>query len=663
MRLEENTPNTEYKDADPEVKNTISEEVNEEARNISPEEAKDSPVAEPYTQVKDTACEKINEETKKAPKNKVKDKKTFNSDKKVKTLRQQISFSFSAFVLISSIIMAALLISFALRHIERIMKDNFANDIKISNQILKSEFEDMYYKLIHDENKGLQGINGASLRGKYTTIDTLAEITGNDFTIFEKNGDDFEIIQTTLKDENDQRALNTLLDRNSEAYKTIVSGENYTGITDFFGKEYMAQYTPIMDGKQIIGIYFSGVDLETLNARYGSSRAQLLGISIVVTLIVVIVCAVFTMMLSKSISKPIEIMSMLLNEMADYNISLESKKNSVGKYIDRTDEIGQAMHSGYKMATNLNNLIGSISSYAQNVAATAQELAANSQSVTDSTVDVSNAVENIASGASNQAGETQEAAQSVEKVNKSIDHMIQNLKELMNSIKDIESLKNGGLVVLDKLDEANEKNMKGAEFVSSIVQGTNESAAEIGKASKMIQSISDQTNLLALNAAIEAARAGEAGRGFSVVAEEIRKLAEESAGFTDEIGKIIKTLVEKTEGAVDAMTSAKEITKKQSEHFADMKSNFAEIAKAVDNSNSIVEHLNKESDEIEKSNEQIVSVVENLSAIAQQNAATSEEVSASMNSQVETISGISKASEALSDIAELLQTEVAKFKM
>ena len=179
----------------------------------------------------------------------------------------------------------------------------------------------------------------------------------------------------------------------------------------------------------------------------------------------------------------------------------------------------------------------------------------------------------------------------------------------------------------------------------------------------MIQSISDQTNLLALNAAIEAARAGEQGKGFAVVAEEIRKLAEQSAGFTEDIRKDIDLLKSDVEKAVNTMNGVAGLMEGQNEKMAETGDKFEQISAAIEKSQTIVKNLDKSSKEIEEKNAAIVKAIENLSAVAEDNAATTEEAAAAVATQVQSMEEISGASENLANVAVELQEEVAKFRL
>ena len=241
--------------------------------------------------------------------------------------------------------------------------------------------------------------------------------------------------------------------------------------------------------------------------------------------------------------------------------------------------------------------------------------------------------------------------------------MLTTLSELSESMDFIKDKKNEGDNSLKHLVEAAELNNKAAGEVHGIIIKTNESAERISAAREMIQSISDQTNLLALNAAIEAARAGEQGKGFAVVAEEIRKLAEQSAGFTEDIRKDIDGLKLDVEKAVNTMDSVAGLMATQNDRMAETGDKFEQISEAIEKSQQIVRQLDESSKEIEEKNGAIVKAIENLSSVAQENAATTQEAAAAVATQVQSMEDISGASENLANVAVELQEEVAKFRL
>lgn len=179
---------------------------------------------------------------------------------------------------------------------------------------------------------------------------------------------------------------------------------------------------------------------------------------------------------------------------------------------------------------------------------------------------------------------------------------------------------------------------------------------------KTIESIAEQTNLLALNAVIEAARASDSGRGFAVVSGEIRKLAEQSGHFTEEITLIIRELIEKTESAIDVMEDMNKIVQDQrkSVEFTNIK--FLSIASAIGESRIIINRLNLSGPEIEKKERKIIPIIEHLSATSQENAAGTEQASASLEELTASMEEFSSTSEVLTELAQNLQSNVEKFQ-
>lgn len=365
--------------------------------------------------------------------------------------------------------------------------------------------------------------------------------------------------------------------------------------------------------------------------------------------------------LGRSIANPIVEYSKIVEKYGDYDLSIDEDSRAL-KYLKRKDEIGVMGNSLLKTRENLIDLVRNISDAAQQVTSASQELTATSQQSATAVDEIARVVEEIAGGANDQAKDTEEGALHIEKLGQLVVKNQQELRNINNNAELINILKDEGLETLKDLIGKTQENNKATEDIHNVILNTSESANRIERASEMIGNIAGQTNLLALNAAIEAARAGDAGRGFSVVAEEIRKLAEESGRFAEEIEEIIDELIQETNAAVNTMNEAKKIAKSQEESVGITGEKFEGIAEAIEIITELIANTNKSGHEMENKKNEIIGIIQNLSAISEENAAGTEEAAASVEEQAASMEEIANASEALAQLAVEVQESIGRIK-
>lgn len=322
------------------------------------------------------------------------------------------------------------------------------------------------------------------------------------------------------------------------------------------------------------------------------------------------------------------------------------------------------------LARNLNDFLSVIkdtvhetNTASKTVESKSQEMNTMAKNILSSSYEIGHTFEEIDTGVMSQAKNTNNAMLTVEEMGHLVSVEQDRLTILYNSTSKIDTLKNEGTDLLKKLVFDTRESSESTKIVSGIIKNTNNSVSNIRKASEMIGQISDQTNLLALNAAIEAARAGEHGRGFSVVAEEIRKLAEQSSRFTTEIDNIINDLIEKSSHAVEKMEKVERIVDSQTKSVDDTNKKFDSISTAI-NEMQIEFNALKESgrDMVLKKNE-VIDLMKGLSEISEQTTIDIKEASLNISQQMELVSSISISTEELIQLEQDLLYTLKKFNV
>lgn len=355
-----------------------------------------------------------------------------------------------------------------------------------------------------------------------------------------------------------------------------------------------------------------------------------------------------------------------MKDLTDFSMTIaefDLTKEINSELLVEESELGNLARSVQLVTDSLKMFIQSVNYTSEQLATESSNLKGVTGFIHNSSGEVSNVVQQIAGGASSQAQDTESCAYNVSKLGNMIDNNKEELVKLNNSLRDVLNLKNEGVELIQELAIQNDESNEGISNVTDIINNTNNKTEEIQKSIIMIKKIADQTNLLALNAAIEAARAGEHGKGFEIVAEEVRKLAEETNTFSNSIVSTIIDLRNGTEQAVETMDKINGYIKAQTYSVVQTIGKFEGISTSIEVTREVINNLNKSEVIMEESKNELLDIIQNLSAIAEENAASTEEVAASIDQQTESIGSLNDSVVGVDTLVNDMQLAVSSFKV
>jgi methyl-accepting chemotaxis protein len=555
-------------------------------------------------------------------------------------------------------------------------------------------------------------LNGTALNNDFAEVDDFKKMTAGVATVFVRSGDDFVRISTSLSKQDGSRAIGTVLDHKHPAYEKLLAGQEYVGRALLFDRLYMTQYTPVRDaGGKVIAVLFVGFDYTDAqkaqfdnlkNFRIGSTGSLALldeqnkwlvapagvkdldrasatlatfvktpgvghfwqdagedfytvgekfaggpwvvlatmpkveisavtwnvGTQLAIgSLLAMLVAVSAAIWLLRSKLRP-------LSALVDQAEALGAGDLSVRLNITSRDEIGQLASSFNKMGQALETMVSHIRTAAHEVSGRANALSGLSGGAYE--------------GMEQQSGEITSMAGAVEEFSATALTIADNMGSTERMAQGNAQQTRIGRASMEEASASLEQIAGSLSSTATVIDTLGQRSQEIGGIVSVITSIAEQTNLLALNAAIEAARAGEQGRGFAVVADEVRSLASRTRQATDEISGMISSIQQETSNAINTMQQGNALMQEGLSRNAKV---AAALATIDEQSRSAGEQFTSITTATQEQSNTATLLSANLQSIALAN-----------SEQREVVSNLAITAQELNSLAADLQKEVDRFR-
>ncbi|GEL77085.1 methyl-accepting chemotaxis protein [Tenuibacillus multivorans] len=376
-----------------------------------------------------------------------------------------------------------------------------------------------------------------------------------------------------------------------------------------------------------------------------------------VSALVVVLAIVVSLVTAQVITNPIKIVKERMKAIAQGDLSLEPLQSK------SKDEIGQLVTATNDMNDNMRQLLTQINTVSETVSSQSEELTQSANEVKGGSEQISTTMQEIAAGSESQANNASDLsdnmgtfATEVQEANENGEFIYKSSNDVLTLTNEGSQLMNTSVTQMSRIDEI-------VQQAVEKVKGLDNQSQEISKLVSVIQDIAEQTNLLALNAAIEAARAGEQGRGFAVVADEVRTLAEQVGESVEEITGIVDGIQTESSGVVSSLQDGYTEVEKGTSQIKTTGETFNKIENAVDDMTKRIQSVTDNLSSISSNSQEMNASVQEIASISEESAAGVEQTSASAQQVNSSMEEVASSSDELAKLAEELNGLVRQFKL